>query len=207
MFLTNERDEFVYVNRRVTELLGLAAAELVGGQVVHVVALASQAVLLDALQTARLNEAPQAQLLECALTSKYLHEPVELELSIRPVVARREVLGCVVIGRCLTERQVSLAQRLTAERVSAIGTLANRAADRINNPLAVLATHLGIIERAAKEGQPVDPMLIELMRNSIARIAEVTQDLATIADTSIQKLVLGSSIVDLATTTGLSDAK
>jgi len=198
VFLTDERDRFVYVNRRAIDLLGAAPARLVGEPVPAAVAPENHALILDALRAARLGDPPPTQVIECLFLAKHLEERVPLEVTLRPVTSRRHVLGCIGVGRSLSERRDSVAQRVASERVAAIGELANEAADRINNPLAVLATHLSLIERAAAEGRPVEAESIEQMRNSIARIAEVTQDLATIADTSIQKLVLGRPIADLA---------
>jgi len=202
VFLTDDRDRFVYVNRRAIDLLGTAPAKLVGEPVILVVAPEAHAAILDALRAARLSDPSHAQVIECAFVGKHAPEPVPLEIALRAVTVRRHRLGCVGVGRSVLARQDRLAQRLASERVAAIGDLANQAADRINNPLAVLVTHVGVIERAAGEGKPAVPQSIEQMRNAISRIADVTEELATIADTSIQKLLLGRSIADIAAAPG-----
>ena len=197
IFLTDARDGFAYVSRRSIDLLGVSPAKLVGEPVVSVVLPESQAAVLDALRAARHNGESLPPVLECRFEARHAPEPVALELTLRPVAAQRRIVGCVGIARSLSERRDSLAQRLASERVAAIGDLANQAADRINNPLAVLVTHVGVIERAARDGRPANPQSIEQMRSAIARVADVTEELATIADTSIQKLLLGRSIADL----------
>ena len=197
IFLTDERDRLVHVNRRAVDLLGIPPAKLVGESVVLVVAPESQAAILDALRAARLGDPAEAHMTECRFVAKHVAEAVPLEVTVHPVMVGRKAVGCIGIGRSIGQRQDALCQRLASERVAAIGDLANRAADRINNPLAVLVTHVGIIERAATEGKPADASSIEQMRKAIGRIADETEGLATVADTSIQKLLLGSSIVDL----------
>jgi len=198
IFLTDLRDRFAYVNGRSTDLLGIAPAELVGELVVSAVAPESHASILDALRAARLGDSSLPQVLECRFQARHAAAPVPLELTLGAVAARRQIVGCIGVARSLGQRGESLAQRLASERVAAIGDLANQAANRINNPLAVLVTHVGVIERAAQTGKTADPQSIEQMRNAIARVADVTEELATIADTSIQKLLLGRSIADLA---------
>jgi len=197
IFLTDERDRFVHVNRRCVDLLGIPPAKLVGEAVVLYVAPDSQAAMLDALRSARLGDPAEAHMAECRFVAKHAAPAVPLEVTVHPVTVGRRIVGCICVGRSIVERQDALCQRLASERVAAIGDLANRAADRINNPLAVLVTHVGIIERAAKEGKPADASSIEQMRKAITRIADETEGLATVADTSIQKLLLGRPIADL----------
>jgi PAS domain S-box-containing protein len=197
IFATDARDRFAYVSRRAEDLLGVAPAGLVGELVVSVVEPSGHALVLDALRSARLGDSSQAQVFECRFLTRRAPQPVPLEVTLRPVVAKGETVGCIGVARSLTQRGENLAQRLASERVAAIGDLANQAADRINNPLAVLVTHVGVIERAAQDGRPADPQSIEQMRNAIGRVADVTEELATIADTSIQKLLLGRSLADI----------
>ncbi|MBM3472838.1 MAG: PAS domain S-box protein [Armatimonadetes bacterium] len=197
VFLTDDRDRFVYVNRRAIDLLGTPPTKLVGEPVVAVVAPEAHARILDALQAARLGDPSDTQVVECAFVAKHAPEPVPLEITLRCVTVRRHRRGCVAVARSVVAREDSLSQLLASERVAAIGDLANQAADRINNPLAVLVTHAGVIERAAREGKPAGPESLEQMRNAITRIADVTEELSTIADTSIQKLLLGRPIADI----------
>ncbi len=197
LFLSDARDRFAYVNRRSAALLGLAPGELTGETVVSVVLPDDHAALLDALRAVRLGESTGSEVLECRLVGRRAPEGLPVEITLAPVVIEHRTVGCIGIARSLAQRSDRLAQRLASERVAAIGDLANQAADRINNPLAVLVTHVGNIERAARHGKPANAESIEQMRNAIARVADVTEELATIADTSIQKLLLGRSIADL----------
>jgi PAS domain S-box-containing protein len=206
VFLTDDRDRFVYVNRRAIDLLGTPPSKLVGEPVIGVVAPSAHARVLDALRAARLGDPSHTQVIVCAFAAKHTPEPVPLEITLRAVTVRRHRRGCIGVARSVVAREDDLAQRLASERVAAIGDLANQAADRINNPLAVLVTHIGVIERAAGEGKPATPESLEQMRNAITRIADVTGELSTIADTSIQKLLLGRPIADLASGPGSSEA-
>lgn len=197
VFLTDTRDCFAYVNRRTIDLLGIPPVRLIGEPVVAAVVPQDHAVLLDVLRAARFGGAPEEQITECRFVSAHADQTVALEVVVRSVTVRGEVLGCIGVGRPVLTRQESLAQRLASERVAAIGDLANQAADKINNPLAVLVTHVGNIERAAEEGRPADRKFTEQMRTAIGRIAGVTEELATLADTSVQKLLLGRAVADL----------
>jgi PAS domain-containing protein len=196
ILLTDARDRIAYVNRRSIDLLGVSPTKLVGEGAVAVVHPDSHAAFLDALRAARLGDPSSPQVINCALQARYVRPPVPAEMTLRPVALERQTVGCIVVARSLEQRSDSLAQRLASERVSAIGDLANQAADRINNPLAVLVTHIGIIEREAESGRAADPQSIEQMRKAIGRVADVTEELATIADTSVRKLLLSRTLAD-----------
>jgi PAS domain S-box-containing protein len=202
IFLIDERDCFAYANRRALDLLGIPPAKLLGQPAIAVVAQEDHAPLLDALHAARRGDSAPGPPIECRFVPRHVPEPVAFEITLRSVTVGGRDVGCVGIARSIPQRRDSLAQRLASERVAAIGDLANRAADRINNPLAVLVTHVGNIERAAAQGKPADDASTQQMRTAVARIADVTEELATIADTSIQKLLLGRPIMDLGTPPG-----
>ncbi|MGQ9731330.1 MAG: PAS domain-containing protein [Candidatus Zipacnadales bacterium] len=195
VFVTDKQDRFIYANRRSIDLLGYLPADLVGGTLVSIVEPDDHALVLDALRTARLEEPRQPQALRISLVPRHAEATVQCELLLRAVVIKREVVGCIGIARTVTEQQDYELQ--ASERAAAIRDLANQAADRINNPLAVLVTHLGIIARAAGEGRPAASDSLAQMRNAIERIADVTRDLATVSDTSMHKLLGGRPIIDL----------
>jgi hypothetical protein len=53
------------------------------------------------------------------------------------------------------------------------------------------------VRHAVARGEPVAAEVLEQMGNAVERIAEVTRDLEAMADTSVQKAILGRAMVDL----------
>lgn len=202
IFVTDPDHSFAFVSRGVIELLALPRAALVGEPILAIVAPDDHPVILDVMDAARTGDAPGTQLVELRLSSSNVQEPVTAELSLRPVIVDRRFRGCVGVARNISGRAAHLDERLASERVNAVVGLAKEAAHQINNPLAIITVHLGVIEKATEAGKPASPEAIEQMRTVINRIAEVTRDLAIGADTMIQKSVLGAPVADIATGDG-----
>jgi len=197
VFVVDFRDRVVYVNRRVCELTGFQREELVGDTVLKLVGPNSHAALLDALHAAATHEQSGPQLLEMTWNRAAGLEPVYVETALHPVRANGKVFGCIGIARDVSARREYHAERLASERVAAIGDLAKSAAHKINNPLAILITHLAVMEREASQSKPCDPESIANLKKVVERIAEATRELAAAADTSVQKAVLGSATPEL----------
>ncbi len=197
VFIVDPRDRVRYVNQRVRELTGFPPEKLVGESVLKLVESGSHGSLLDALRTALRSEGPRTQLLELAFNRAGTPEPVYVEAALHPVCENGKTVGCIGIARDVGKRREYHAERLASERVAAIGDLAKSAAHKINNPLAILVTHLAVMERAAGEDKPCDLESIANMKKVIERIAEATKELAAAADTSMQKALLGSATPEL----------
>jgi PAS domain S-box-containing protein len=197
VFIVDPHDRVRYVNQRVRELTGFAPDTLVGESVLKLVESGSHGTLLDALRTALRSEGPRTQLIELAFNRAGTLEPVYVEAALHPLCENGRAVGCIGIARDVDKRREYHAERLASERVAAIGDLAKSAAHKINNPLAILVTHLAVMERAVAEDKPCDLDSIENMKKVVERIAEATKELAAAADTSMQKAVLGSATPEL----------
>ncbi len=197
VFIVDDRDRICYLNRRASELTGIPADSLLGEPILKLVEPTSHGAVLDALHAALKRDEPGAQLLEMAWNRIGAAEPVYVEAVLHPVQTDSQIVGCIGIARDVSKRREYQAERLASERVAAVGALAQSAADKINNPLAVLITHLGVMERAVAERRPCEPESIENMKKVVERIAEATEELAAAADTSVRKAILGSATLEL----------
>ncbi len=203
IFVTDTDDRLLYISRAVLPLAGMAPEHLIGQPLLALVKQADHGAALDALAAARTDARPQ--MLEMAWRSPASGKAATVEVVLRGVWVDDEVRGCVGVARDLSERRQYLDDRLTAERLAAIVELAVATAHKINNPLAILAMQVGVIEHQTAHGEPVPGETLEQIRQAIARISEVIKDLAAIADTSVHRRVLGRAMVDLGGWAGLTE--
>jgi len=197
VFIVDDRDRIRYLNRRASELTGIPADKLLGETILKLVEPSNHGAVLDALRATVRSDGPGAQLLEMAWNRVGAPEPVYVEAVLHPVRADSQIVGCIGIARDVSKRREYQAERLASERVAAVRDLARSAAHKINNPLAILITHLAVMEREAAQNKPCEPESIGNMKKVVERIAEATKELAVAADTSVQKAILGSATPEL----------
>ena len=200
IIVTDQRDRIAYVNDAIRDLTGTEPADLAGEAVLALVAPKDHSRVLAVLRMARFGDEPDTQILELEFSSSLAAGPVSVELTVRPASLGKRGTGCISVGRDVSKSKAHFDERLATERVGAVIELAKNAAHQINNPLAILTVHLGVIEKATAEGKCPQPEAVDQMRNVIGRIAEVTAELAAAADTSLQKSILGAPLADLHTT-------
>jgi two-component system, NtrC family, sensor kinase len=76
-------------------------------------------------------------------------------------------------NRCLQETQQQLIQ---SERLAAVGQVAARVAHEVNNPLAIIKTAIGVINRRHREHNPAAEHL-QMIEEEIDRIARIIDEL------------------------------
>jgi len=169
------------VNRRVTDLLGYSAHQLVGHHVREFAAPGQEQMKRDdySRSMALGGQPPPIGIRRSDGTIMLV------EVSLSPVQVGAEQL-VLAIGRDVTEELHARALLMTADRMSSIGTLAAGVAHEINNPLAAVMGNLEVaIDEVAHFGARPDETpnftdLREMLRDAYDatnRVREIVKDL------------------------------
>jgi two-component system, cell cycle sensor histidine kinase and response regulator CckA len=141
--ITVDRDgQILFVNKRLAEMLGYQAQEMVGKPCLSFITPAGQVIATEAFARRAAGHADSND-------SAFLHRngtEVIVRISGTPVLDAQGVhIGSMAVVRDVTERRKLQSQLMVSDRMASVGTLAAGVAHEINNPLAAVMANLDYI--------------------------------------------------------------
>lgn len=167
-----------FVNARLAEMLGYTAAELIGTDLLAVVAPSERDAVIQSLQS-------RAQGVTTTHDTFYRHKSgTDIAVNIAGSILRDDLgaaLGVLGVVRDVTERNKLQAQLIVSDRMASVGTLAAGVAHEINNPLAAVIANLEYMDEGLVKMQS-DAHLGNNVEWTRTRLAEPLVDAREAAD-------------------------
>lgn len=173
----------LFLNKAAEQMTGLRREDAKGQSFYNLLEKSIQSSVSQILQKEIRERPAQHQSIESAITRSGGQKYYIRWHFVPPMMRMFQAAHAVAVGADVTEQKLLAEKARKAERLAAVGTLANGLAHEIRNPLNGARLHLTFVERAMKKlsvgGEVTDALSV--VNDEISRLALLVEDFSEFA--------------------------